>query len=288
MRLIALAALVLVPAIAPAQSDSGYTFFNSAGVNIRYIDRGAGEPVVLLHGYTGLATRHWGPVIRDLMRDHRVIAIDIRGHGGSDKPRDPGAYGSEMGRDVIRLLDYLHIPRAHVAGYSLGAAIAGYIVATAPARFATATFVAGAPLHKWTREDSVSAETMAAELEGPLPFKSLIVGIAPPGQPPSDSTIRAMSQSMAARNDVRALAALNRGNKALIVSDAQIAKIGIPVFGITGSDDAWGVDALKNLKTLLPALDLTIIDGVSHAGIVTRPELPAKLRAFIDSHRISP
>ena len=51
---------------------------------------------------------------------YRVIALDCRGHGQSGKPQDPGQYGLEMVRDVVRLLDHLNVERAHVVGYAMG------------------------------------------------------------------------------------------------------------------------------------------------------------------------
>jgi len=77
-----------------------------------------------------------------------VIAIDARGHGKSGKPADAKAYGAEMGQDIVRLLDHLKIPRAHIVGFSMGAIIVGHLVTTNPDRFISATFVAHHAVHK--------------------------------------------------------------------------------------------------------------------------------------------
>src|SRR3954453_5722440 len=100
-------------------------FFDSAGVRIRYIEEGQGEPVVLVHGYTSDAEAQWARtgVIQALAAQYRVIAMDLRGHGGSGKPHDPAQYGPEMSLDIVRLLDHLGIRRAHIVGYSMGAHI---------------------------------------------------------------------------------------------------------------------------------------------------------------------
>lgn len=58
--------------------------FDSNGVRIRYVTTGEGEPILL-------------------------IAVDLRGHGQSDKPHEPEAYGPEMAEDVVRLLDHLEL-----------------------------------------------------------------------------------------------------------------------------------------------------------------------------------
>ncbi len=117
-------------------------FVDSAGVRIRYIDVGPrdGEPVVLIHGGFGSIEWHWGEsgVIDALDDDYRVIALDCRGHGKSDKPLDPEMYGNEMVDDVVRLLDHLKIDKAHIVGYSLGGRIAYKLVADHPKRVISA------------------------------------------------------------------------------------------------------------------------------------------------------
>src|SRR5436190_17147545 len=107
------------PAEAPQPTAFQSNFLDSNGVRIRYVDQGQGPPVVLIHGYTGNLERHWiNPgVFTELARDHRVIALDCRGHGKSDKPHSPGSYGVEMGKDIVKLLDHLKISRAHIVGF---------------------------------------------------------------------------------------------------------------------------------------------------------------------------
>ena len=62
-------------------------FFDSKGVKIHYTEQGAGEPIVLVHGQGG-SIESWvnSGVLQSLSRDYRVIALDSRGHGMSDKP----------------------------------------------------------------------------------------------------------------------------------------------------------------------------------------------------------
>jgi pimeloyl-ACP methyl ester carboxylesterase len=131
--------LVFCFALAPVQGSAQDNFFDSNGVRIRYVDRGAGEPVVLIHG-GGSTLESWvdSGVLPNLAKDYRVIALDARGFGKSGKPHDVKAYGPEMGLDVIRLLDHLGIQRAHVVGYSMGAHITAQLLTTHPQRFLTA------------------------------------------------------------------------------------------------------------------------------------------------------
>jgi pimeloyl-ACP methyl ester carboxylesterase len=111
-------------------------FFDSAGVKIHYAVRGEGDPVILIHGLYSSARVNWdSPGVSARLEKHfRVIALDCRGHGESDKPTDANAYGINMVEDVVRLMDHLEIQRACVAGYSMGGSIALKLAATYPER----------------------------------------------------------------------------------------------------------------------------------------------------------
>lgn len=98
-------------------------FFDSAGVQIHYTDEGSGVPVVLVHGFAANSNLNWRmPGIVDRLKDngYRVVAMDTRAHGYSGKPHEAGAYGMTMVDDIARLMDHLHIEKAHLAGYSMG------------------------------------------------------------------------------------------------------------------------------------------------------------------------
>src|SRR5690606_28526432 len=75
-----------------------------------------------------------------LAEKHRVVAIDCRGHGKSEKPHDPSKYGPQMVADVIELMDHLKIDKAHVHGYSMGGFIVTQLLAKCPERFITASY----------------------------------------------------------------------------------------------------------------------------------------------------
>ena len=286
LRWIATLSVVLMPALASAQDK----LFDSHGVQIRYIDQGAGEPVVLIHGYTSNIERAWiaTGVLSNLTKDHRVIALDSRGHGKSGKPTDPKAYGEEMGQDVVRLLDHLNLPRAHIVGYSLGAIITAKLLTTNPGRFISATLSGHSGVRSWGAQDEQAAEAAAVELEGGTPFRSLILAIAPTDQPrPTEEAIRARSRELVAGNDPIALAAYNRGRRGLATTNGQMATIRVPTIGVIGGADAFLV-GMKELKVLLPALTVVVIDGATHSGeraATRRPEYVNAIREFIAAHR---
>jgi pimeloyl-ACP methyl ester carboxylesterase len=84
--------------IVSAQQVVPDKLFDSNGVSVRYIEQGTGQPLILLHGQGNNVDAAWvrTGAFANLARDHRVIAIDMRGHGKSGKPHLPQAYGEEM------------------------------------------------------------------------------------------------------------------------------------------------------------------------------------------------
>ena len=126
--------------------------FDANGVKLHYIVEGEGEPVVLIHGLSASARINWQMpgIVSLLSKKYKVIAMDMPGHGESDKPANEDAYGLELVEDVIRLLDHLKIRKAHIVGYSMGGMIAVKFMATHQER--TLSGVVGGM--GWLREGS--------------------------------------------------------------------------------------------------------------------------------------
>ncbi len=124
MKRFLIVAIVIVAVMDYIEATPEDKFFSSAGVRLRYLEQGAGEVIVLLHR-NGTSAQSWidiGIMDRLAIR-YRVIALDCRGYGKSDKPHNPSSYGANMGEDVVRLLDHLGIMKSHLIGYSMGARI---------------------------------------------------------------------------------------------------------------------------------------------------------------------
>jgi pimeloyl-ACP methyl ester carboxylesterase len=141
--LLALAAVVCsVPAgCARAADRPTIHTFDSNGVKIAYFVQGKGEPVVLIHGWLSSAGVNWAlpGTSGSLSHNYQVIALDVRGHGLSDKPLKDEAYGPELVEDVVRLLDHLKIKKAHIVGYSMGGIIAANFIVKHPDRVLSGT-----------------------------------------------------------------------------------------------------------------------------------------------------
>jgi len=283
----AAALLGLVSVTAYAAEEGKYVDFN--GVKIHYIDRGKGEAIVLLHGGTS-TLESWvrTGVVANLEKDFRVIAFDARGHGKSDSPRDPKAYGRQQALDFPRLLDALKIERAHIVGFSLGSSTVAQLLTLRPERFLTAVQVAGAGRSPAAANDP-RIEVEAAEIEKDCVSRSRIYRQAPPHAKPTDEDYQ--KRVAACRADVTfdqlAVAASLRGYKDQAVTPEQMKAVKVPTLGIVGTLDHT-LKEMQELKRLRPDMKFILLEGVSHTGptgIQGKPELVSAIREFIASQR---
>ena len=101
-------------------------------INLYYEVHGTGMPLVLIAGLAS-DSQSWGPVIPLLVRQFRLILFDNRGSGRTDSPDRP-FFLSEIGTDVLAVLDRLKIPSAHILGHSMGGYIAQLLALQHPKR----------------------------------------------------------------------------------------------------------------------------------------------------------
>jgi pimeloyl-ACP methyl ester carboxylesterase len=285
-RILAACVALVVASTVAAQQEATYSF-DSNGVVISYADSGRGVPVLLIHGFTGSASRHFGGtgVISALEQaGYRVIALDCRGHGQSGKPLDSSQYGLEMVHDVIRLLDHLKIDRAHIVGYSMGAGIAEQLLVKYPSRATTVTLLGsgweGERLAAFTAElNALGDEFDRREAT------TLIRGVNASGQGGlTEAQVAAAAADLFARNDPRVLAAVVRSLPVLWdLTRIELRAVTVPVLAIDGEFDRDNLDAAKRMVAVVPGLQLIELPGVNHATSVRAST--AHIVAFLDKHR---
>jgi pimeloyl-ACP methyl ester carboxylesterase len=226
--------------------------FSHDGVEIAFLDQGAGEPIVLVHGFASNAAVNWlnpGWIAALNRGGRRVIALDNRGHGASSKLYDPAAYHSAvMAQDVRALLDHLGVARADVMGYSMGARIAAFLALAHPARVRSVVF---GGLGSHLVDGAGLPESIADALEAP----SLAAVTDPQGR-----AFRAFAEQTG--SDRKALAACIRGSRQTL-APVDIAKIAMPALVAVGSKDVVAGSA-QELAALLPAGEALDIPGRDH------------------------
>ncbi len=251
--------------------------FSSKGVNLRYILEGHGPPVVLIHGLTLDAELQWADtgVLKALSKDYRVIAMDCRGHGKSDKPHEPAAYGIEMVEDVCRLLDHLKIKRAHVVGYSLGGSIALKFLVSHPERCLSVVLGENA---LYDEHYDFSAEDKAARNSALVSDPAQVMPKLSP-EAPAD-TVRRRDAWVRMPHDFKAYAAIFQSLSALKVTEAELRANQVSTLGLyckTDTRTEYLTNHLSNFKT-------AIIGGTHQDGYL-RPEFLRNLKVFLKTER---
>jgi pimeloyl-ACP methyl ester carboxylesterase len=259
-----LGASLAVAAIEPAHG----TFTASDGVKIHYLEAGKGSPVVLVHGYTGSAQGNWfsNGVAEALAKNHRVVAIDCRGHGQSDKPHDSAKYGPQMAKDVVELMDHLKIDKAHVHGYSMGGGIVTQLLAGAPERFITASY------------GGSGVQEIDEKYKAEVPQDK-------PGPDPQEEEAR--KKLAAAPNDREALAAVRGSWNPSQRGRIDLTKIRIPVLAINGEFDGPNAKTHR-MKRELANFRAVVLPGKSHLTAIMAGYIPHEyideLVKFIDAN----
>jgi pimeloyl-ACP methyl ester carboxylesterase len=231
--------------------------FHNGAVEIAYLDEGEGEPILLVHGFASSKNVNWvyPTWVSELRKGgRRVIALDNRGHGDSEKLYDPSQYSIPMmAGDVVALMDHLEIPRADVMGYSLGARMTAWLGARQPARLRSA-ILGGIGIG--LIDGGGPGENVAVALEAPT-----LDDVADP----VGRTFRAFADQT--RSDRKALAACLRGSRELMTRE-EAKSISVPVLIAVGTADevAGSAEALGRIVPDSEVLDIPNRDHMRAVG----------------------
>jgi len=243
--------------------------FQSGPVEIAYFEEGAGDPILLIHGFASNKETNWvhPSWVTTLTRaGRRVIAFDNRGHGASTKLYDPAAYHTdEMAGDALALLDHLGIATADVMGYSMGARIAAFCPLLAPPRVRS-VILGGLGLH--LVEGVGLPESIAFALEA----ASLDEVTDATGR-----TFRRFAEQTG--SDLKALAACIRGSRQVLTRD-EVARIAAPVLVAVGTHDRVAGPA-QALAVLIPGARALDIPGRDHMVAVGDRVFKAAVLEFL-------
>jgi pimeloyl-ACP methyl ester carboxylesterase len=218
----------------------------SRDVKIHYTVKGKGKPIILVHGLGSSARMNWETpgTVAELAKHYQVIAFDNRGHGHSDKPPTEGEYGVQMVEDVVRLMDRLELPKAHVVGYSLGGMIALKLAALHPER-----------------------------------VSSLVLGGM--GWLQADTPLQHFWEAMQGRavSDVPR-ACLHAIGK-LALTQAELEGVHVPVTLLVGERDICRRLYIEPLQKVRPDWPVHVIKDAGHINCVVKAEFKAQLAAVL-------
>jgi pimeloyl-ACP methyl ester carboxylesterase len=173
-----------------------------------------------------------------------VVALDLPGHGRSDKPKETDAYGLQMVEDVILLLDHLKIRKAHMVGYSLG----GMIVMKLMARYPDRVLSGAVGGMGWFREGSASQK---------------------------------LWENMSPREGNRTPPACVQSVGKLAVTREELSKIDIPVKVLVGSRDPVQRLYVAPLQRVRKDWSVIEIEDAGHLNIITKQQFRDEIAGWV-------
>ena len=251
-------------------------YVQSSGARIHYSIEGSGPPVVMVHGFSDSLVDWYEAGYVDALRDdYRLVMIDCRGHGLSDKPHAQEAYTMEMRvADVHAVMDELGIDAAHYWGYSMGGRIGFGVLESAPKRI-LGMIMAGIDQHgtdarRFQNRIGFLWRGMERYLEG---FEARFGRMEPDAKRDrflDNDCLAMMASTLALRDHVRDYSNIAQ-------------QMTMPCLFYDGDADAFH-DNARNFVDTLPDASFVSLPGQDHGGTFTRSDLVLPLvREFLSA-----
>lgn len=227
-------------------------------------------PLVMLHGL-GMSSELWPHQVGALSREHRMIAVDLRGFGRSEKPTAAGAYAVErFADDVVSLVNELRLPKLHLLGTSMGGFIAETVALRVPERLLS-LILCHTGFRMSIPADILEARVAALRSEPMEAYGQMVASQAlAPGAP---AELRDWLVELLARNDREAYTrVLVEGLRAFDL-ESRVGEIRLPTLVVIGELDRV-IPAAEGrlLAARIPGAEQVVIEGVGHLGYAERPE----------------
>jgi 2-succinyl-6-hydroxy-2,4-cyclohexadiene-1-carboxylate synthase len=244
------------------------------GLRLHVWVEGTGDPLLLIHGFTGSVEAWGGELLAGLAHAHKVVAVDLPGHGESDGSTDPQRFVmAEILRDLLEVLDEVGASQARWLGYSMGGRVALAAAVLHPQRVSGLVLESASPglgndnaRRARRRADEALAEGIL--LGGMEAFVDHWLGLplfATQGKLPSE--VRAAARERRLRNSPETLAACLRG----LGIGAQpsfwdrLGEIQAPTLLLAGEEDKKFTETARKMAAEIPEASLLVIPRAGHA-----------------------
>ncbi|MEE1622525.1 alpha/beta fold hydrolase [Zafaria sp. Z1313] len=249
------------------------------GTRVSFDVEGRGPAVVLLHG-SALSRAIWRGLgyVKALKEDFTVLRADLRGHGRSGKPHDPGAYAMELvASDVLAAMDAAGIGSAAVVGYSFGGRTAFSLAAGAPERVERIASLGGTFRSAAGQVERIFFDGYLDALrDGGM--QAFVDGFAAAGRPLDPATRAAFLA-----NDPQALVAyFERTEVQEGLPEEELARLELPALLMAGGRDRGRLEDARRAAELMPAARFAELPGRTHAStLFPADEVLGHLRPFL-------
>ena len=274
------ATLFLLSLSVPARSTQVESHFAKFGsTKVHYLNRGKGDAaLVFIHGWACNAD-FWKLQMQDFPSLH-LIAIDLAGHGQSDKPRV--AYTMDyFARSIDAVLTDAKVKRAVLVGHSMGTPVIRQYYRLFPTKTDALVIVDGALRLVVSKEDMdefVAPLKANYQTAAPRMIEGLI-------DPVKDEKLKSeIRTAMLATPDYVAVSAMDGMTDEKLYETDQIK---VPVLAVLAKSPFWPPDTEEFLRSLAPTLEITMWDGVSHFLMMEKPqEFDLTVQTFLTKNKL--
>jgi pimeloyl-ACP methyl ester carboxylesterase len=265
MKTIILFITLLLTSTAAFAADGDSQFAKLDGARIHYKSYGKGkDALVLIHGWT-CNLDNWRDQIPDFAKRNRVIALDLPGHGQSDKPEIP--YTMDLFANAIdAVLRDAKVERAVLVGHSMGTPVARQFYRKYPQKTLAIVIVDGGLRPFGTKEMRENFISMFRSPNYKQAGMQMLSQMAPTLPAEGKERVNASFANTPQYVVVSAMEGMN--DDALYRPD----KINVPVFAILAKSPFWPADTEEFLRGLAPDLELQWFEGVSHFLMMEKPK----------------
>lgn len=250
------------------------------GARVHYVNYGKGDDAfVLIHGWT-MNAGNWDDQIQDFAQAHRVVAVDLPGHGQSDKPQV--SYSMDyFARAVEAVMRHAKVKRAVLVGHSMGTPVARQFYRKYPEKTLAIVIVDGVlrPLG-----DKAMMDQMIAGFRGPK-YQEVIIQMLTQmkgglGTEPMD---RIKASSLSTPQNVVVSAMEGMADPAIWGED----KISVPVLAIMAKNPFFPPNIEELSRGIAPTMDFRMWDGVGHFVMMEKPkEFNEAVLAFVEKNKL--
>lgn len=242
------------------------------GVGLEVTDLGSGPALMLVHGFGG-AKEDFSDQLEDLATDHRVVTLDLRGHGESDGPEHEAKYSLDrFSADLANVLDALAVDRVRLLGHSMGGMIVRRFALAFPERLDALVLMDTSPGSLASLDsDIIDLGVQIAKEQGMDELKRVMDAFEPLSTPAYD---RLLSERPGYREfgDAKwaALSGAMYTQMMVEIRDqpdqlAELATIDCPTLVMVGVEDVPFLDGSRAMAATIPGAQLVVIANAGHS-----------------------
>lgn len=258
---------------------------SAGGIDISVDVRGCGQPLLLLHGFTG-SKATWAPFLDRWSQRYRTIAVDLVGHGETEAPDAVGLYTMEAAANQLAsLLSHLKVSKTHVLGYSMGGRLALYLAIYRPEIVANVLLESASPglsaagdrIDRIRRDEALADSIMVDGVKAFVRQWERQPLFASQSSLPAEAKLRLEKErlSQTPLGLANSLRGMGTGRQPSLWEKLNICRSS--VWLVAGALDTKFTEMADRMAERLPNAEKIIVKGAGHAVHLEKPEIFGKI-----------